>query len=316
MQQAHPDPQLKATLQGRRPLYYIDGADKAQDRPAHVRAGSALVHVGTHWIVIQDDALFLAHLHPDGPIHAESLPSKDGVRQFDTLRGNKHDKLDLEAACLWPAPDGERLLAWGSGSSPAREQLLIAAVGRPPITRHAGPLYAALRAALPGVELNVEGAWRTRDGHLRLLQRGNGGGACDAMIEVDGAFVDGLLAERPASPTLRRLDRWSLGALRGVRLTWTDAMARDSAWLFAAAAEDSPDAIDDGPVLGSALGWCDDAQARWTPLTDASGQPLVDKVEGLAPGAAPDEVLLVTDPDDPERPAELLRVRLDGPWPR
>lgn len=313
MRRAHREPRLHATVIERRSLRYAEGPDPALDRPAHVRAGSALARVGDRWVILQDDTLFLAHLHPDGQVRSEPLPAIDGLRQFDDTRGNKHRKLDLEAACLWPTPSGERLLAFGSGSSPQRERILVA-LGEARLVP-APALYAALRRALPGAELNIEGAWRTPQGQLRLLQRGNGLGGVNAVFELDSEFLDALLAGRPPVVTLRRRDRWALGALDGVPLTWTDAIPWGPRWLFCAAAEDSPDAVADGPVRGSALGWCDDESARWTPLLDDHERLLTDKVEGLAPGDAPDELLLVTDPDDSARPAELLRVRLTGDWP-
>lgn len=315
MRRAQRDQKLRATVIERTPLRYAEGADAAADRPAHVRAGSAIVRMQDQWVVIQDDALFLARLTADGQVRSEPLPAIDGLRQFDELRGNKHQKLDLEAACLWPTPGGPLLLAFGSGSSPKREQLLAAIPGDPRLI--ATPtLYAALRASLPEAELNIEGAWRSPAGHLRLLQRGNGLGGVNAVIEVDGGFLDALLAGRVSPVLVRCCERWSLGALDGVPLTWTDAIPRGGHWLFCAAAEDSPDAVADGPVIGSALGWCDDVTARWTPLMDVNNHPLTDKVEGLALGDHPDELLLVTDPDDATRPAELLRLSLTGDWPQ
>ena len=85
-------------------------------------------------------------------------------------------------------------------------------------------------------------------------------------------------------------------------------MELDLAWI------EGPDAVADGAVSGSVVGLIDaDGRARWTPLVDADGRPLVEKAEGVAL-ASPDGARLwvVTDADAPESPAELLEVVL-GP---
>jgi hypothetical protein len=307
------DERLVACVIARSPLHYDDGPDRAADRPGHVRAASALVRLGRGYVVVQDDALFLAGL--EGPaVSARALPSPDGVRQFDDARGNKAHKADFEAACVWPTPDGPALVVFGSGSTPRRERLLIARGADPARFIDGAPLYRAVRAALPeGAPLNLEGAFQTAGGGLRLLQRGNGAGGVDATIDLDGRWLDALEAGHP--PAVTGWARWSLGVLGGVPLTFTDGCPLSEArWMFCAAAEASPDAVADGPVAGSALGWADDAGGAWAPLTDARGDVVACKVEGLA-RVSPGEALVVVDADDPEVPSELLRVRLTGPWP-
>jgi hypothetical protein len=89
------EPSLGARVVKRTPLLYDRGADPALDRPAHVRAGSALVRLDTHTLaVVQDDASFLAVLdgvgHATATLHVRDmpLPAPDGVRLFDDGRGN------------------------------------------------------------------------------------------------------------------------------------------------------------------------------------------------------------------------------------
>src|SRR3954467_9843492 len=125
--QSRLDPDLSARIVGRVPLRYADGADPALDRPAHVRSASGLAWLGGRLMVIQDDAAFLAEVDPStGLARAWPLPAGEGgARQFDDLRGNKHLKLDLES-CVTArdAEGGELLLAFGSGSLPARERIV------------------------------------------------------------------------------------------------------------------------------------------------------------------------------------------------
>ncbi|MCK6506291.1 hypothetical protein L6R53_23445 [Myxococcota bacterium] len=312
----------------REPLRYAEGPSAALDRPGHVRAASALLATPHGHLVIQDDALFLACRGPTGRVEALALPAPDGVRLFGDDRGNKAGKLDLEAALSWPSPGGPLLVALGSGSTPARERVVVMPLsGGPPRVRRAPGLYAALAGALAGAALNVEGAFRTGQGHLRLLQRGNGAGGVDAVIDLDGGWLDAWLAGGEGAPPLRGVVRWHLGLLDGVPLSWTDGLALPASpgaptrWLFSAAAEASPDAVRDGPVTGSVLGWADEEGGAWAPVRDERGALARVKIEGIAAGdrgtAGGDggTILAVTDADDPQAPAELLTLRLEGGWP-
>lgn len=322
------DPALRATVASRRALRYGEGHDPGLDRPGHVRAGSGLGWLGGRLAVVQDDANFLALVDPrTGRTTALTLPAGDGGRrQFDAGRGNKHRKLDLESCVVID----ERLIAFGSGSTSARETLLVVVPGRPAELVELPALYRALREA-PGLcargGLNIEGAALHR-ADVVFFQRGNGAivdgvAPVNATCRVDRA---GLLAHlaAPASapaPAVRDVREWELGHVDVTRLSFTDAAATfDDRLLFLAAAEDSPDTYDDGPVAGTVLGVLDgfDGPApagRHALLRDAAGAPVRIKAEGLALDRDdPRRAWLVVDADDPDAPAELLEVRLEGPW--
>lgn len=297
---------MRAIVVERRPLLYEDGPDSALDRPAHVRAASAVVRMGDGLVVVQDDALWLAWVR--GPrVDAIPLPAgPDGVRLFEPARRNKHLKPDFEAAF---ALDGA-IVALGSGSTRVRQR---AAVLRwppetPPILAELPGLYDALRRALPDAALNLEGAFPLGD-TLRLLQRGNGEGAVDATLDLPLAWVRGALAGARDLPPEPVVTRWTLGALGGTRLSFTDGAASAAGWWFLAAAEDSPDTYDDGAVAGSVLGHVG-ATVEMATLEDAAGQPVVVKAEGIAVGDRPDRLWVVVDGDDPQLPAELLTVEV------
>ena len=88
--------------------------------------------------VIQDDANFIGLLDPEsGRISSVTLPAGDGgVRQFDELRGNKKQKLDLEAAVTLTIDGRAVLIALGSGSTKRREQIVTVGgweAGRPAV---------------------------------------------------------------------------------------------------------------------------------------------------------------------------------------
>lgn len=321
---------LHARILSRTSLFYTDGPDPSLDRPAHVRAGSGLALISTargrELVVAQDDASFLAlvQLHPDGsPGAVSSIPlpaGPAGARQFDDHpggRGNKQHKLDLESVVVIPDAAVPLVVAFGSGSSSARERLVLACVdgATPEIELVAAPaLYAALRAhpLLGGeAELNIEGAALLDSGVLRLFQRGNGRGGVNATF--DWKAVDLLAHVRGRGPLPPILDarRWHLGTIDGVRLTFTDATAIGARVFITAAAEASPNAYDDGVVVGCAFGVLGEALH---PILDEEGRAFVAKPEGLALVAQADGRVtrgwLVIDSDNPHTPAELLTVAI------
>lgn len=333
-------PDLEARVVSRRPLLYARGADASLDRPLHVRAGSALARLdGGLLAVVQDDASFVALVDPrlGGEVFDLPLPSEDGVRQFGHARGNKHEKLDLEA-CL--VTDGV-LLAFGSGSTPRRERVLVLsaswstpgqAASAPAEARaaivHAEALYAAMRAdpAFCGSELNVEGAV-VRGPDVLFFQRGNGAPArdlapVDATARVDRKALLAYLRGEGPCPALRDVIAWRLtmpGDAPG-RLSFTDAALTPRGNLaFLACAEDSPDATEDGPVSAVTIGRLDDRirVAALALVRDEAGAPLLDKAEGLAfDPADASRAWVVVDKDDETTPSELLELRLGEGWTR
>ena len=85
--------------------------------------------------------------------------------------------------------------------------------------------------------------------------------------------------------------------------------------LFVAAAEDSPDAVRDGEILGTRIGVIDEDSIRVTDLRDESPALARLKAEGvLVDPDDPRKAWIVLDPDDPDRPAELCELMLSGPW--
>lgn len=284
---AREDEALRATLVSRRPL-------------PGVRAGSGLAWQGGRLAVVQDDAPAIALVDPRSA-SVEIVPLPGGG-------WDKRTKLDLEACVA----DGGRLVAFGSGSTPARERIAI--VEKTARLVEASRFYGCLRRdpEFTGRELNVEGAVLLGDS-LRLFNRG-GVAAGDVAWRT---LLDHLEApRRVAPPPLERVVRWDLGRIDGVRLSFTDAAAAGSLVFFLAVAEDAPDAYEDGPVKGGVLGAFDGGGARFArlPLDGKNGQAA--KAEGLA--IDPDDprrVFVVLDCDDPAVPAELCALRLDGPWP-
>jgi hypothetical protein len=323
------DPALAAAIVARTPLYYAEGAEPSLDRPAQVRAGSSLARVPGGIALVQDDANFIAVVDPNGPrVRAIPLPAgAAGRRQFDDRRGNKAHKLDLEACVAVDTEDGTLLLAFGSGSTAAREY--VALVGgwespEPHVTvAHVPRLYDTLRRehAFAGSELNIEGAVHLGD-RVRLFGRGNGAPRADvrpinATCDLDWPTLLAHLRapDRSPPPAPTNVVRYELTTLGSLALSFTDAALWRDTLLYTATAEDSPDATRDGRVTGSAIGVIDGVgRTRWTPLTDAAGRPFMGKVEGAAAGDASDRLFAVVDADDPDAASELCTVELRGEW--
>jgi len=328
MRRAHFDPSLDAVARAPRSLHYTAGADPSLDRPGHVRAASASAWVGPRLAIVQDDAHFLALVDPRDPsAEVASFPlaaDAEGKRLFDETRGNKKQKLDLEACVVVPTADGPVLLAFGSGSTSHRENVVVArglGSADPDVrTRHAPELYASLRGetAFAGSELNIEGVARVGE-LLRMFNRGNGAPRgdllpVDATTDLPIAALLAYLFDGAAAPSPSAVVGYDLGAIDGVRLGFTDAVAVSDRIFYLAAAEASPDAYHDGPVTGVVLGVIDGEQVRCARVRTDTG--FFDrKAEGLA--FDPDDPrrgFLVVDRDAPLDPAELWQLELSGPW--
>ena len=283
MLQAERDPALRARIVSIDPL-------------PGVRAGSALVFTGGRLLVVQDDALAVAWVDPrTGAVEHRVLEGEGGALA-------KAKKPDFESAFL--AADGTiTLLGSGSAKGRYRAASLDIAGGGGVRFLDCAPLFEAIRARLGG-EPNLEGAVRLGE-TLHLFHRG-AGGEPSAIIEVAAAAIGA------PTVTLIALTLCDLGTAAGVPLTFTDAIACGESMVYLAVAEDTPNAVDDGPIVGAAIGILAGGKARFALLEEPDGTPSTRKVEGIAVDPETRTTFLVTDPDDPDRPAELCRVELQG----
>jgi len=306
---AVPDPSLRATLRDLAPLPYHRASPAGDDIPAFVRAASAIRRDATRRIVIQDDINAFGILALDGSVTPYLLPvGPGGRRTFGEALGNKRDKMDLEA-CVMLA--GGRLLAFGSGSTAARERLVLLS-GEVVSIVDGSELYEKLRAlrAFSGSELNLEGAVVVGD-TLRLFQRGNGASLegiepCNATCDLPLAEVLRWLEGGPA-PTIDRVVRYDLGSIRGTPFTFTDAtVTSDGSVAFIACAEASPDTYNDGEVLGCCFGLMGATAIRVATIVDPAGEPTKLKIEGVEARADEPGVFdVVIDMDRQDTPAQL-----------
>jgi hypothetical protein len=271
-----------------------------------VTAGSALLRMAGTLFAVHDDAFRVSRI---------ALPALE-VTPF-VLAGDgaplpKSRKPDFECALFGAAGEIHVL---GSGSTVNRCALAridlrassVAFADRPEIYRCVADALAL------ETRPNVEGA--VADGErLRVFHRGVGAQA-SAIVDLPLAVLDG------AAPAPLGAQRFELGELDGVRLGFTDAAAAADQMLFAAAAEDTVDAVADGAVTGSVIGVLGQIgargragreQPRWARVLGADGSPWRFKVEGIAIDEDLRGGWILTDADDPAIPTVLARVELRG----
>ncbi len=281
---------------------------------AHVQSASGIAcSADGELIVISDDAALISVLKPSTPEAARAIDlpyAPDGKKVFSKLLGNKQDKLDLESCLV--LPDGT-FFALGSGSLPVREVFVRWRKGDTCELLSATSLFRNL-PNLQGYhgEINVEGC-ALNENNFVVIQRGNGVGSSNAIARYARADFEAWIdhPERDLIPiSTRAID---LGALQAVPITITDVVWHRDRFVFLAVAEGSPNAYDDGPVLGSFIGTAnehfDNVQLHKIEIAEQTQhQPSSEKFEGICWSPAHATFLLVNDADDPNRPAELYAV--------
>ncbi|MDY7226170.1 DUF6929 family protein [Hyalangium rubrum] len=293
-------------------------APEASGRPAHVSAASGLVAVGPWLYVVADDSMHLTVFPREGSAPGRSVRLFPGELPLEP-RARKAAKPDLEALCLLGPFAGHphgALLTLPSGSTAARHRgavLPLAADGTLAGAAHEvdfTEVYTHLSREVGPI--NIEGA-AVSGGFLRLLQRGNGDQGTDALVDLDRERVLRCLetGQGLGAATIRMVRRWELGRAGGVRLTFTDASPLpDGRLVFTAAAEDTRDSYEDGPVAGSAVGVLGpDGAPLFLDAVDAKV-----KLEGVSARVEGGRVhvLLVADADEPAIAAPLFEAVLEG----
>jgi hypothetical protein len=156
--------------------------------------------------------------------------------------------------------------------------------------------------------VNIEGAM-VNDRWFTLLNRGDRNGHGNAAVRLPLAVLHRLIGGGSANLAAPLVQPIALGTIGGVHLGFTDgATLPDGRWAFSAVAEDSADAVADGPLRGAVIGIVG---------TDGRVQSCrriepAQKIEGIAvrPDGRGLAVCMVSDADDPRTSAWLLRARL------
>ncbi len=283
-----------------------------------VTAASAVAPLGGGWLVAQDDSTAAAWQRAGRIDPLRLLPPVEGHDRFTEAAGTKRLKPDLEVACPAEVDGRPAVLLLGSGSTARRTRGVLVRLddGRPVVQAgELAPLHGLVARCLglPDDQLNLEGASR-HGGTVRWFNRGNrAAGVRPGSVDVPLAgLVDAVLGRTdPAAVPIEQPRVYDLGEVAGVGLAVTDAVALpDGRLLLSAAAEDTPNAVDDGPVVAAALVLVDgDTVLDVATVPEVDGR--VPKVEGLALRAVEDDdvhLLAVVDDDDPTRPSTALEL--------
>jgi uncharacterized protein DUF6910 len=288
-----------------------------------VTAASGIAPFGDGWLIAQDDSTYAAWRRSGQVRRVRVLPPVDGLDRFSEAAGTKHLKPDLEVACPAEVDGRPAVLLLGSGSTARRMRGALVRLedGEPAVlAADLGPLYEAVaqRLGVTADQLNLEGASR-HGGTVRWFNRGNlAAGVRTGSVDVPLAALVAVVLGRSGAESVpvEEPRSYELGEVEGVGLAVTDAVALpDGRLLLSAAAEDTPNSIDDGPVVAAALVLVDGADVQAVAaIPEVDGH--VHKVEGLAlrdVGDAEVRLLAVVDDDDPHTAsAEIeLHVRLD-----
>ena len=266
-------------------------------RTLGISAASGLVLREGSFHVVADDENSLYVFGPDGatrciPLLSGELPAKKSERK-------KH-KADFEI--LVDLPD-HGLLAMGSGSRATRERAVLVDHRERITVIDTAALCASLRETF--ADLNLEGAALVGDEFV-LLQRGNRSDRRTALVFIAMHDLQNSLdSQRFAVTRAPRIVDLDLGMQDEVPWSCTDLTVCDDGDLLASAVlEDTSDAYQDGPCLGSALvRMAPDGEPRWHRSLETSS-----KVEGIAVDG--EFVWLVSDADDRAVPSQLLRAAL------
>lgn len=281
---------------------------------SHLSAASGMWIVNHTLYVVADDQLELGVFSLLDTEPGVTLSIIPGVLPTESKQ-RKAVKPDFESLTGLPPsasyPYGA-LLALGSGSTELRQRGMLwpfdqqQRLTEQPQIFSLQALYQPLEKVV--AELNIEGVVVQGD-CLKLWHRANNQQRDNAVIEYCLSDLYLLLdAQQQDSLSIQpyHIERYNLGEVAGVPLTFTDACALPSGdCLFTAVAENTDNSYEDGECVGAAIGLLDQQRRlRWIKTV----YPLY-KIEGISAQQVDDgllKVYLVSDADNPSVPAKLL----------
>ena len=293
-----------------------------------IPSASGMEIIGDKLYVIGDDSPFLYVLDVKTLklVQTIQLFQSDS---FGTGRIPKALKPDLECLTTLNFGGNTQLMAFGSGSASTRTKcytvkLPDSAGASAEVKEYSlDKLYAAMQqdtALLTGDLLNLEAAAVTPDNQLLLLQRSALNGP-NAILQFNSQEFISHLTQNQAPLPAYTIFPFNLPELAGFKARFSGAFTFENKLFFTASVENTTDAILDGEVMGSFVGWLNisDLQvgANSLPLqtaliTEPNGEPYKGKVESLViqekEAADTYRGLAITDNDNGE--SELLQLRI------
>ncbi|MHC2991394.1 hypothetical protein OB13_07305 [Pontibacter sp. HJ8] len=292
-------------------------------------SASGLEMLGDHYYVIGDDSPYLYRL--DKNFKLESQEAMFDTAGFGSGRIPKPLKPDLEGMTLLQYKGEPYLLMLGSGSASTRRKAFLYNICGDSLCMEGAarkgareidmdPLFRQLEvpAVIGEGVLNIEGV-ASGQGQLYLLQRAIGTGRNVLISYALSDFIRYVSGEKGASLPQPSFNSFSLPVLDQLVAGFSGAYAFDNKLFFTASLEDTQDAISDGEVLGSFVGFVPFSELKGQiPLLPAArivhpdGTSYTGKVESLVvrqrTGTDRYSIIVVT--DDDKGGSELLELTL------
>lgn len=201
-------------------------------------------------LIYKDNSLFIISDN-SGFLYEYSVESKNLQRhQIVENAGEniaKSEKPDFEAITHF----GDTLYVFGSGSTEKRNSMVeINTVAKEIRTNDLADLYKVMQSfgEIKPEDFNIEGAVYTGE-EWYLFNRGNGKSAKNVLFTIQGKNLVNefsILA-----------NNYKLPKIKGVRSSFTDAVAVDNKIYFLSTAENTNSTYNDGEILGSFIGCID-----------------------------------------------------------
>lgn len=227
----------------------------------NIPSASGLEVVGDSIYIIGDDSPYLYHLNKSFD-HVNKTVISD-ISGFETGRIAKSEKLDLESITYFQKEGKHFLLMLGSGSSEVRMKAItaeldkksgaIAAVQTFPLNGLYEKLQEDIHIVGSGL-LNIEGA-AVDKGKLYLMQRAIAGEPNVLLIYELDEFI-AYLTNEDEIPQVE-IKQFNLENLHDFQAGFSGAYIYDGKLFFTASVEGATDAIADGEVFGSYIGYID-----------------------------------------------------------
>jgi hypothetical protein len=207
-----------------------------------IGSASGLIYKDNNLFVIGDNSGFLYEYN----IESKNLQRHEIIENaIENIA--KSEKPDFEAITHF----GDNLYVFGSGSTAKRNKMIqINTLEKEISTNDLTDLYSVMQSfgEIKPEDFNIEGAVYTGE-EWYLFNRGNGKLAKNVLFTIQGK---NLVNEFNILS-----NNYKLPKTKGVRSSFTDAVALDNKIYFLSTAEDTDSTYNDGEILGSFIGCID-----------------------------------------------------------
>jgi hypothetical protein len=207
-----------------------------------IGSASGLIYKDNSLFIIGDNSGFLYEYSVESKIlqrHQIIENAKENIQ--------KNEKPDFEAITHF----GDNLYVFGSGSTDKRNKIIQVNTTEKEIsTNDLTDLYSVMQSfgEIKPEDFNIEGAIYTGE-EWYLLNRGNGKLGKNVLFTIQGK---NLINEFNIVSNAYKLPK-----IKGVRSSFTDAVALDNKIYFLATSENTDSTYNDGEILGSFIGCID-----------------------------------------------------------